>query len=103
MMRRALRVQPERHLQEEAHESLGRVHVRRAWRDSALDGLEFGEQIETRSSLQDARSGEPDASLLAVPSGSLPGSTQGLRLNCVLSKNMFAMRGPDEVIRSTTR
>jgi|SRR6516164_7837505 len=56
-------------LQEEAHESLGRVHVRRAWRDSALDGLEFGEQIETRSSLQDARSGEPDASLLAVPSG----------------------------------
>ena len=34
---------------------------------------------------------------------SLPGSTQGLRLNCVLSKNMFAMRGPNEVIRSTTR
>ena len=68
-MRRAFRVQPERRLQGEAHESLGRAHVRRVWRDSALDGLGFDEQIETRSSLQDVRRGEPDASLLAVPSG----------------------------------
>jgi len=34
---------------------------------------------------------------------SLPGSTQELRLNCDLSKNVFALRGPNEVIRSTTR
>ena len=32
-----------------------------------------------------------------------PGSTQELRLNCDLSKNVFALRGPNEVIRSTTR
>ena len=34
---------------------------------------------------------------------SLPGSTQELRLNGDASKNVFALHGPNEVIRSTTR
>lgn len=34
---------------------------------------------------------------------SLPDSTQELRLSCDRSKNVFALRGPNEVIRSTTR
>ena len=31
------------------------------------------------------------------------GTKSQLRLNCDLSKNMFALRAPNEVIRSTTR
>ena len=34
---------------------------------------------------------------------SLPDSTQELRLSCDRSKNVFALRGPNEVIRTTTR